>query len=449
MDLIRPLVKHITHDAFLLRDGYHPGQYRKHLAASQFLSTDELCALQLEKLRRILAAANATHPFYRRRFQACGFEPGDLRGFADLERIPILTKDDVRGDLVSTLADGFHKRDVIHKRTGGSTGVPVHVFMDFDAASLKKAATERHNGWAGLFPGDRLAAVWGDTSGPLPWRSRLRNALTTRAFYLDTLRFEPTRIEVFIGRVRACRPRVLLGHAHSVFRLAEYVRDHAIEDVSFKGIITTAMVLSETERQVIEAVFRAPVYNRYGCEELSIIASECSAHQGMHEFAEGLYLELLGERQDLPRRLVITDLLNRAMPLIRYDIGDYGVEANGPCPCGRGLPRLIEVSGREADFLFTPDRVPVFGISILDTFVIHIPGIRQAQIIQDRYDHLELRIVREVGFGDESLALLRKNLREVFGDRMQYDICYVDRIEQTATGKYRFSICRIETGGTP
>jgi phenylacetate-CoA ligase len=444
MDLVRPLVKHVTRDAFLLRDGYRPGRYRKRLATSQFLSTDELRALQLERLRTILAAANATHPFYRRRFRACGFEPNDLRSFADLEGIPLLTKDDIRDDLGSTLSDGFRKEDVVHKRTGGSTGVPVHVFMDFAAASMKKAATERHNGWAGLFPGDRLAAVWGDTSGQLRWRARLRNALTTRAFYLDTLRFEPSRIEAFIGRVRTCRPRTLLGHAHSVFRLAEYVRDHAIEGISFNGVITTAMVLSETERRVIEGVFRTPVYNRYGCEELSIVASECSAHQGMHEFAEGLYVELLGERRDLPRRLVITDLVNRAMPLIRYDVGDHGVEASGPCPCGRGLPRLLEVSGREADFLYTPDRVPVFGISILDTFVIHIPGIRQAQIIQDRYDHLVLRVVREPGFGGESLALLRKNLGEIFGDRMRYDICYVDRIEQTATGKYRFSICRIE-----
>jgi phenylacetate-CoA ligase len=448
MDLMKPLVRFITHDATLRWDGYRPARYRRRFAATQYASTDELRALQLEKLRSLLAAAAATHPFYRRRFHACGFEPGDLRTLRDLEGIPILTKDDIRNDLVSTLAEGFRREDVIHKRTGGSTGVPVHVYMDYEAASAKKVATERHNGWAGLFPGDRLAAVWGDTSAPLTWRSRLRNALTARTFYLDTLRFEPACIEAFVARIRACRPRILLGHAHSVFRLAEYICDHAIEGIVFEGVITTAMVLSEAERRVIEAVFKTSVYNRYGCEELSIIASECSAHQGMHEFAEGLVVELLGERRDLPRRLVITDLLNRAMPLIRYDVGDFGVEASGDCPCGRGLPRLLEVSGREADFLYTPDRVPVFGISVLDTFVIHIPGIRQAQIIQDRYDHLEVCIVRETGFGDESLALLRKTVRDIFGDRMRYDVRYVERIEQSPTGKYRFSICRIKPGAS-
>jgi phenylacetate-CoA ligase len=444
MDLMRPLVRHVTYDYFMRRDGYRPGRDRARLAATQFLSRDELCALQLRELKNILSAAAATHPFYRRRFQSCGFEPAGLRSFADLTAIPLLTKDDIRNELTGTLARGYRREDVVHKRTGGSTGVPVHVDVDLHAMSLKKAATERHNGWAGLFPGDRLAAVWGDTSAPLPWKARLRNALTGRAFYLDTLRFEPARIEAFLAQVRARRPRVLLGHAHSVFRLAEFVRDRTRADISFEGVITTAMTLSETERRLIEQVFRTAVYNRYGCEELSIIASECDAHCGMHLFAEGLYLELLGERADLPRRIVITDLANRAMPLIRYEVGDLGMEAQGDCPCGRGLPRLREVAGREADFLFTPDRVPVFGISILDTFIIHVPGVRQAQIRQDRYDHLELLIVRGPEFSAESLALLARNVKEIFGERMRHDVRYVDRIELTPAGKYRFSICNID-----
>jgi len=445
VDLVAALVKHVTHDAFLRRDGYDPRRHRTALAASQFLSTDELRALQLARLRDIVAAA-AGHPFYRRRFRACGFEPGDLRDFADLARLPLLTKDDIRDGLGATLADGYSRGEVVHKRTGGSTGVPVHVDIDRAAMSLKKAATERHNGWAGLFPGDRLAAVWGDTSAAQPLRARLRNAMTARAFYLDTLRFDPPHIEAFLAQVRAKRPRVLMGHAHSIFRLAEHVRDRGGK-ISFGGVITTAMVLSPTERRVIEEVFRAPVFDRYGCEELSIIASECEAHQGLHEFAEGVFVELAGERADLPRPLILTDLSNRAMPLIRYEIGDYGVAEAGACPCGRGLPRLREVSGREADFLFTPDRVPVFGISILDTFIIHIPGIKQAQIVQDRYDHLLLRVVREARFTDESLALLGRRVREVFGERMRHEVAFVERIEPTASGKYRFSVCRIDSGG--
>ena len=444
MDLLKPIVAGFTYDAYLRRDGYRLREHCRALAASQYFSADELQALQLERMKRILTAAHATNAFYRHRFRACGFEPGDFRDFADLARLPILTKDDIRNELAANLSAGFAPENVVQKRTGGSTGVPLRVCIDFDAAAAKKAATERHDAWARRHPGDRLAAVWGDTAGPQPWRARLRNALTTRALFLDTLRFEPGAIDAFVARIRRLRPPVLMGHAHSVFRLAEYVRDHGMADIGFRSVITTAMVLTETERRTIEAVFRAPVFDRYGCEEMSIIASECEAHRGLHIFAEGVYIELEGERENQPRPLIITDLLNRAMPLIRYEVGDLGVAQSGTCPCGRGLPRLREVSGRSADFLYTPDRVPVFGISILDTFVIHIPGVKQCQIVQDRYDHFDVFIVRDAGFADESLARLRRNVVQIFGERMRYDVHPVAAIPQTERGKYRFSICRIE-----
>jgi phenylacetate-CoA ligase len=446
MDLLRPIVARFTYDAFLRRDGYRLRGHRRDLAASQYFSADELQALQLERLKRTLTAAHATNAFYQDRFRACGFEPGDFRGFADLAGLPVLTKDDIRSQLAGRLSAGYRPERVLQKRTGGSTGVPVRIGIDFDAVAVKKAAAERHDAWAHRHPGDRLAAVWGDTSGPRPWRERLRNALTARGFYLDTLRFEPAAIDAFIARIRRLRPPVLMGHAHSVFRLAEHLREHGIADIGFRSVITTAMVLTEAERRTIEAVFRAPVFDRYGCEELSIIASECEAHCGLHIFAEGLYVELDGEREDQPRPLILTDLLNRAMPLIRYEVGDLGIAETGTCPCGRGLPRLREVSGRSADFLYTPDRVPVFGISILDTFVIHIPGIKQCQIVQDRYDHLDVYIVRDVGFTDESLARLGRNVVQIFGERMSYDVHPVTEIPQTERGKYRFSICRIEEG---
>ncbi len=443
MDVVKPFIRHFAYDFYLRRDGFRLDEPRRQLAMSQFCSADELAALQLMKLQNLLAAAYTENSFYRNRFDQCGFEPGDLREFSDLAKLPILTKDDIRDQLIRNFSHGYTKGNLFHKRTGGSTGVPLHVYIDYEAISQKMAATERHNEWAGLVPGNHLAAVWGDTSKSLPLKERIRHGLTTRAFYLDTLKFNPQTITTFIDEITRHQPPVLIGHAHSIFRLAEYVRDSTSADISFDGVITTAMVLSNNERQVIEETFNSKVFNRYGCEELSIIASECSAHDGMHIFAEGLYLELIGANEREPRPLVITDLTNRAMPLIRYEIGDYGVMADGNCQCGRHLPRLLEVSGRTADFLYTPEGERVFGISILDTFVIHIPGIRQAQLVQDQYDHIDLYVVKENSFSAQSTALIQKNMVEIFGPGMKYDLHYVDQIQQTGAGKYRFSICNV------
>jgi phenylacetate-coenzyme A ligase PaaK-like adenylate-forming protein len=102
--------------------------------------------------------------------------------------------------------------------------------------------------------------------------------------------------------------------------------------------------------------------------------------------------------------------------------------------------------GRTADFLYRPDGTPVFGISILDTFVIHIKGLKQVQIIQDKYNHLDFLVVRDQVFSDESVSHLGKNVLDIFGPEMTWDIEYVDAIPLTERGKFRFSICNINTG---
>ena len=121
------------------------------------------------------------------------------------------------------------------------------------------------------------------------------------------------------------------------------------------------MVLHDWERRTIEEVFQCPVTNRYGCEEVSLIACECQRHDGLHVNADGIYLEVLrpdgtpcppGE----PGMIVVTDLVNRAMPIIRYQVGDMGVLSDRQCPCGRGLPLLEKIEGRMADYVVTPAR---------------------------------------------------------------------------------------------
>jgi phenylacetate-CoA ligase len=449
MDLQREFIRRFSWDFYLRRDGYDLAASRRVFCRSQWLDTEALTNLQLARLQRLLSVAYSQNAFYRRRFDDIGFAPGDLRCIADLKQLPLLTKDQIRAGLAENLTAGFARENTLHKRTGGSTGVPLHIHMDYSAASAKRAATERHNGWAGYQPGDRLAAVWGDTSRRPSLKSRVRNALTERAFYLDTLRFDSIHVDQFVSKLRELRPPILMGHAHSIFRLAEHIERTGVTDVRFRGVITTAMVLSPTERAVIEHVFRSPVFDRYGCEEMSIIASECEAHTGLHIFCEGLIVEL-GEGPDAhPRPLVITDLLNFAMPLIRYEIGDHGSFIEGRCSCGRSLPRLGGISGRTADFLYTPEGTPVFGISILDTFVIHIPGFKQVQIIQDRIDHLHFQVVRGPNFDEASESMLAMQVKQVFGVRMRYDVAYVEQIAQTERGKFRFSICAIPDRSSP
>jgi phenylacetate-CoA ligase len=191
-------------------------------------------------------------------------------------------------------------------------------------------------------------------------------------------------------------------------------------------------------------VFGKILFDRYGCEELSVIASECDAHDGLHVCAEGLYVEVLDADEQYPGRLIITDLWNSGMPFIRYEIGDMATLKTAKCGCGRGLPRLGRVLGRTADVLYTPEGKAISGISILDTFTIHVPGFKQVQVVQDMIDHLTFNVVRDgKTFTADSERIFGSRVVEFFGSRMRYDLNYLDKIPQTERGKYRFSICNI------
>src|SRR5262249_4336617 len=145
-----------------------------------------------------------------------------------------------------------------------------------------------------------------------------------------------------------------------------------VMDVRPHGIISTAMLLHDWQRSVIEHVFKCSVTNRYGCEEVSLIASECEEHNGLHVNADSVYTEVPANG-----KLLVTDLTNRAMPLIRYQIGDVVVPSNRCCKCGRGLPLIERVEGREADYVVTPGGRLISGISLTENFALLIPGTAQ------------------------------------------------------------------------
>src|SRR4029453_11479653 len=127
----------------------------------------------------------------------------------------------------------------------------------------------------------------------LGWRGRVRNAVLDRATYLDTLQMTEAALASFARELKRRPPALIFGHAHSVYLLAQYVRNHGPAGIRPNGIITTAMVLHDWQRRVIEDVFRCRVTNRYGCEEASLIASECEEHAGLHVNPHGLFGESL------------------------------------------------------------------------------------------------------------------------------------------------------------
>lgn len=419
----------------------------RELRRSQWDAPEAIRARQEQALQAMVRHAAATCPYYRDRWRAAGVDPAAVTSLADLARLPIVTKDDIRQNQDAMISTHHRKQDLRLAKTGGSTGVSLEIYCDEPGIQRRAGAALRADEWSGWKLGQPMAAVWGNPPVPKTLKSRLRAALKERIIYLDTMRIDEPALDRFLAEWERLRPGLLFGHAHSLFILAEYLRDTG-RQLRPTGIVATSMMLLEPERRVIEAACGVPVTNRYGCEEVSLIACECEQHRGLHLNAEHVITEFLRDdgspcAAGEDGRLVVTELINFGMPLIRYELGDRGVPGDRLCPCGRGLPLMEQVTGRTADFLVAEGGYRVQGISIIENTLTKLPGIRQMQIVQEQPGRIEVNLVPGPGWGDDVAAELVATLRGILGESMVMDLRPLERIPQEKNGKYRFTICRI------
>lgn len=364
-----------------------------------------------------------------------------------LRKLPILTKEDARDRGKQMMSDGFLPAGLMSAKTGGSTGKPVELFYPEEVSLLRNASGRRNKRWAGWNVGEPMGAVWGNPITPATIRERLRTWVFEPTISLDTMAITPEAVRRFGREWRMQKPSLLFGHAHSLFVLATLVDELAIRDIRPKAIIASSMMLLPHERAVIERVFGIRATDIYGCEEVGLIAGECERHEGLHMNIEQLIVEILRDdgspvAPGETGHVVVTDLLNEAMPFIRYRMEDMAELATTACSCGRGLPTLARVLGRTADFLKRQDGSRVAGISLIENSLTKIGGIEQMQIVQEALLEIQLRIVIGTGFSEGNRRELLDYFRGTFPGAT-IDLQEVERIGQEANGKYRFSICRV------
>lgn len=419
---------------------------------SQFLSIVEIRELQLERLKILLKHAYDNCPFYTARFDKARFNPSNVQSLDDIRRIPLLTKNDIQNNKETMRARNLSDDMIVSDKTGGSTGRPLNFYLDRKRVFSRAAAAFRHDRWTGWDIGQKSAYLWGhrgDLAEPKSISSKFRNLLLDRMIVLDTSSITSGKLAEFKVELKEFKPMIYVAYANSIYLFARYLKETgSIDHHHPNAIITSAELLESEQRQLIESVFECEVYDRYGSRETSIIASECPSHSGLHICAEALYIEFIKDGKQVGTeqlgKVIITDLLNFGMPFIRYQIEDVGMPVEKACSCGRGLPLMKIAGGRMTDFLVAPDGRIISGASLTIYLIANAPGVAQAQILQEKRNEIILRIVRNEKFGDESLRFFEREIPRFFGGAMKYELEYVDEIPLEQSGKYRFSISKID-----
>lgn len=420
----------------------------RELECAQWMPEGELKIRQWKSLKHILQYAYENCPYYKSVFDANKINPSDIASPEDFLKIPLLSKKHIQDKTDTLISNLYNKDSLIWAKTGGSTGKSLKIYFDTQCQEMRIAAAIRSDRWAGWEMGMKKAAIWGNPPVADTIKKKIRNALLDRLIYLDTMNLNEKSMSDFVELYRSYRPSIIFGHSHSIFIFAKFVQEKNITDIKPKGIISTSMMLLPQEREIIEKVFDRKVTNRYGCEEVGLIACECEKHKGMHLNIDHLYIEFIKEDGSPAKAgeegaIVVTDLINHGMPLIRYKIEDVGIPTDRKCSCGRGLPLMEKVAGRVADFLIRKDGSLVAGVSLVERTLTAIKGIEQMQIVQETINDITLNVVKGMDYNLESEKLLLKEFLDVFGKKIKIALKYIDKIPQERSGKYRFSICQI------
>jgi phenylacetate-CoA ligase len=396
------------------------------LLANQRLDRAQILHKQRDDLARIVAFAAEHVPYYRRRFD----------GITGIAALPILTKPDVIEHLDDLLADTADRGAAKIGHTGGSTGKPLAFWYDEAKHELMRAGMMRSYMGSGWRPGQKILNFWGA-------RQDTVSGGVFGAGYADFIAAERTipaheytdrQLREWADTIRSYRPVLLQGYASILAELARFVIDQRIAmPKSLIGVYSTAEVLEDRQRDLMERAFGCSVFNQYGSREVPNIACECR-HGHMHVFTDMVYLESTDDE-----RLLVTSLTNRLMPMIRYEIGDAGRLLDGECDCGWPFPLMAMGMCRQNDLIRTPGGKTVHP-SYFNRLLYGMTHIRQYQWQQTAPDRIVLSVVAAAPLGDEAARSIQESIRRDVDATMNFELRQVDEIPRTASGKHRFVI---------
>jgi len=420
----------------------------KMLQQSQWKDYDDLKKEQEVQLRKILEYSYNNVPYYHDLFRLLKLHPRDIKKFEDLEKLPILTKEIVKRNWSSFIPANLDKMKYINRATGGSTGTPLKYRITKFERVLHWATIYNTWGCGGYELGDKVLIFGGGSLVPdknAKW-AKFIYKLLRNFIYLSSFDMDEKDMKKYVNIINRFKPKIGYGYPSSWDLLAKFIKLHNLKIFSPSAIFTTSEKLYPPIREEIEEVFRCKVMDAYGLNDGGISAYECSKHSGLHINTERSILEVVDKKGNQLKngkgRILATSLYNYVMPFIRYETGDIGYIIDDMCTCGRGHKLLKDLIGRSVDVFITPEGKNVHGWFFLFIFWKHCKGIKEYQVIQETLDKIVIEIVKDEKFEEIQLDEISKIVREKSeGWNIEYK--FVDKIERTGAGKYKFIINKI------
>jgi len=427
-----------------IKNYIEPYKIFRDLRKNLWLKTSDLEVLQWEKFKTLLDHAYGNVPFYRNLFDSARIRPKDIKDYDDMYKIPTITKSQIKSNKKDMIARNINLQSCVEYKTSGSTGNTLSGYLIKDDALYVRGSYERvrnDNGFRMLR--DKIIIL--GSPFIIPDKKEWYQYLGIRR--IEGLNvFEP--LEIQLEKLKKAKPDALWGYPSAIKLLAEVIKEKEIKGISPRLIFTASEVLDLETRHFINSVFNVELFDIYGAWETGCMAWECSEHAGYHVTMDTALIEFIDENGNKVNagergRVVVTNLHSFAMPIIRYEIGDFAVPTYEECPCGRGGYLLKAIEGRYDDFiklsgnkLISP---PVFW-----QIMKYIPGVSEFQIVQEKEEEIVIYVIKMEEFLNNMIVeKIDKEFKKVLGDNVYVSTKFVESIAREKSGKLRSVISKL------
>lgn len=379
-----------------------------------------------KQLDEILDWAINNIPFYKK-----------YKGYNSIKDFPIIDKNIIRKNEDDFLAPSFDKETLFKEETSGSTGTPFVVYQDKQKRLRAAADTIAFSQFAGYNFGTKLyySRVWNNHNKKTSLQSKIQNIVMQ-----DSNKLSNEELETFLKKLENdSSEKSVLIFASSLTALNQYMDNYNRKtSAKISCFITMSESLPKGVRKGIEEKFRTTVVSRYSNCECGIIAQQCPSEDEYHINTASFYVELLklDSNEDAgygePGRIVVTDLYNKAMPLIRYDTGDVGIMSD-KSSCGKGSPVFTRIDGRRIDCIYST-KGEMMSPYIINNTLWYYRELNQYQFVQNGENDYLLKL------NIDNKSFLRENellndIKKYIGEDANIKIEYIDEIPLLASGK--------------
>lgn len=373
------------------------------LSRSQWWDKRKLENLQLKRLKLIVAHAEKNSPFYRELYAQHGFKSEQLQSLDDMALVPRIDKHMIYKTGSEHMLSETAKQDALHGvQTGGSTGRSLKIYMSKSQRKRRVAAIYRTQIANGYRPWHKLLYVQ-----PYPGGAGAIEKLGLFRSYALDIQQPPQQ---WIPDILAVQPDFLSGFSNSISEIAQLVSKQNQNYRPVAVLCNSENLSPNREKHIKHGLGIAPS-NVYDCWEFGNVAWQCKEHDGLHVSSDLLYVEI-----DDAGNLLITDLYNEDMPLIRYNIGDSAQWQDGLCACGRGFPRLKNIVGKANESVLLADGSEDFcSYRIAVTLFNALPDFVELQLQQLKAGELRILLQHKAPWPEQSINDLQQQIGRDFG----------------------------------